>query len=167
MPFIDEIKGNINKIPTNSSLAMLFFSNILVSLLKRKISINQYKENHPLGNIGFNLKKIKDCLISDYPKLLIKESIPLHNVLLEMTKYKIGCSFFLNENEELLGVLTDGDIRKLLIKNENIKMISLENINKNFIYETDMEKYIDNCEKNQYIPILKNKKILGIFRINK
>jgi mRNA-degrading endonuclease HigB of HigAB toxin-antitoxin module len=54
-------------------MSQLLFSNILVSLLKNDIDINQYKNNHPAGNIGNNLKKIKDCIKYEFPKILIKE----------------------------------------------------------------------------------------------
>ena len=36
-----------------------------------------------------------------------------------MTKYKIGCCFFVNNENKLIGILTDGDIRRLILKNKN------------------------------------------------
>jgi arabinose-5-phosphate isomerase len=52
LPFTNEISGDINTIPTNSCMAQLLFSNILVSKLKQIINIEKYKLNHPEGNIG-------------------------------------------------------------------------------------------------------------------
>jgi arabinose-5-phosphate isomerase len=162
LPIKNEILGEINKIPTNSYMSHLLFVNILVSELKNNITINNYKLNHPAGTIGNNLKKIKDCLIFEFPKIILKDSVELHNVLLQMTKYKIGCCFFTNEENELIGILTDGDIRRLILNNDNIKEIKIDDINTNFYYETDLDKFISNCEKYNYISILKEKKIIGI-----
>lgn len=162
-PFKNEISGEINKIPTNSYLSHLLFSNMLVSLLKQNITLDEYKENHPSGNIGKNLKKIKDCLIYDYPKIVLENNILLCDILLQMTNYKIGCCFFINENNKLLGILTDGDIRRLILRDDNIKYITINDVNKNYYYETNINKYIyEYNKKYNYIPILQNKKILGI-----
>jgi arabinose-5-phosphate isomerase len=161
LPFNNEIDGEINKIPTNSYMSQLFFSNIIVSILKNKVDINRYKNNHPAGTIGKNLRKIKDCIISDFPKILINIDTKLYDVLLEMTKYKIGCCFFVNDDNELIGILTDGDIRRLLLKDENKKIININDINKSYYYEENLDKFIYECKKG-YIPIIINNKLIGI-----
>ena len=166
LPFSNEIGGGskkveLNKIPTNSYMSQLFFSNIIVSILKNKININQYKSNHPAGNIGNELKKIKDCIrFEKYPKILLEYELNLHDILLEMTKFKIGCCFFVNQMNELIGILTDGDIRRLLLEDENKKIININDINKNYYYETNLDKFIYESKKCNYIPILDNSKIL-------
>ena len=167
-PFEQEISGNINKIPTNSVMSHLIFSNILVSILKTNISLDKYKENHIAGTIGKNLLKIKDCLKTEYPKIIIKnKSVKLNDIFLEMTTKKIGCCFFQSDNNDLYGILTDGDIRKLLISNSKLDTIELSDINKNFEFESDLNKYLIDCKNQRYIPILKEKKIIGIIRNNK
>lgn len=165
LPFHNEILGNINKIPTNSCMSQLLFCNILVSKLKENITIEKYKENHPYGIIGNKLKKIKDCIINEFPKIIFNKEIKLNEILLEMTKYKIGCCFFVNKNNELLGILTDGDIRRLLLKNENKKIINIDDINTNYYYEDDLEKFLFECKKYNYVPILDNGKLINITSI--
>jgi len=168
IPFKNEISGIIDKIPTNSCMSQLIFTNILGSILKNDISLDKYKENHLSGNIGKNLLKIKDVLIKEFPKIIINdfnENIEINYVLLEMTKYKIGCCFFTDIEDNLLGILTDGDIRRLLL-NVDFKYINNKNINKNYYYVNDIEKYIFEINyNNYYIPIIQNKKITSIFRI--
>ena len=160
-PFKQELSGNINKIPTNSIMSHLIFCNILVSILKNTTNIYQYKENHPAGIIGKDLRTIKDVIIKQFPKVYIEKNFSFSDILLEMTQYKIGCCFFVNKKEELVGILTDGDIRRILINNDtNINV--LEKINKNYYYETNIEKRIIDCRKCNYIPIITNKKIIGI-----
>lgn len=165
IPFLNEIDGNINKIPTNSCMSQLLFGNLLVSNLKKHTSTDEYKINHPAGNIGNNLKKIKDCIILNFPKIILEKSVNLHDVLLEMTKYKIGCCFFVNCNDELLGILTDGDIRRLLL-NDDVKFITILEINTNFYYEENINKYMNQCKNFAFIPILQNKIIVGIISKN-
>lgn len=169
LPFRNEINCNINTIPTNSYMSMLFFINILISSLADRINLNydKYKLNHPGGNIGLNLMKIKDIIQKEYPKIKFTDSIKLFDVLLEMTKYSIGCCFFVDENENLIGILTDGDIRRLQCNIKNINTIHSEHINKNFYFETDINKTyndIKNIKKYKFIPILNGKKIIGIIK---
>ena len=167
LDYLNELENNINTIPTNSSMIQLITCNIIISSLTSIININkdEYKLNHSNGNIGVNLRKIKDIMIINYPKIILKEKVLLNNVLLEMTKSSIGCCFFVNTNNEYIGLLTDGDIRRLLIKNNNLNIIKIEHINNNSYYETDTNKYliyIDNIKKKKFIPIIENNKILGI-----
>ena len=70
--------------------------------------------------------------------------------------------FFFNNNDEFIGILTDGDIRRFLVNNKNFNKITYEDINKNFYFEEDCSKYISNCKEDySYIPILKSKKLIG------
>ena len=165
-PFNKEISGEIDKIPTNSYMSHLIFSNILVSILKKNITLDKYKENHLAGNIGKNLLKIKDIIKSDIPKIVINNSIEINKILLLMTEKRIGCCCFINENDILFGILTDYDVRKLIIKNNNLLRITKNDINTNFHYEIDLNKFLYQVEiKNKFIPVLNGKKIIGLFRI--
>lgn len=171
LPFLKEIDGNIQHIPTNSCMSQLLFINILISLLKQNVCIEKYKQNHVSGNIGKDLLTIKDVLIINYPKIIIDEKtikINLHDILLEMTNYSIGCCFFINAEQKLLGILTDGDIRRFILNNSGMKFIKIEQINKNFYYETDKNKFLKDCKNYGYIPILEHKnknKLNGIIKI--
>ena len=164
IPFNKEICGEIDKIPTNSCMSQLIFSNILVSLLKKNTSLNEYRINHSAGNIGNDLLKIKDVLITKFPKILLEKEVEITKVLIEMTNYGIGCCFFVDKEDELLGIMTDGDLRRLLISQKDISMININHINKEYYYENDVNKYLNESKKLGYIPILKNKIIIGIIK---
>jgi len=176
-PFNSEISGNINYIPTNSIMSHILFINILASMLKEAINLDMYRNNHPSGNIGIKVKKIKDELIKEFPKKVLSDNgISLNDILLDMTRYSIGFMTFVDTNDNLLGILSDGDVRRLLVDNqlsiissENIHgellnnfTIKFENINKNYYFEEDLEKYIIDCMNITFIPILEKKKIIGI-----
>lgn len=179
LPFQSEIKNekNINCIPSNSYMSHLFFSNILINNLieKSDITLDLYKSNHPAGNIGNNLRKVKDIIITEYPKIVLNDNIELNKVLLEMTKYSIGCCFFVNENNNLLGVLSDGDIRRIMINN-NADNITIENINIEYTFIKDTNIYLIDLNENKdilkykkakFIPVIENNIIVGIINYSK
>lgn len=174
LPCREEIKNskNINCIPSNSYMSQLFFVNILINNLieKSDINIDKYKSNHPAGNIGNNLKMIKDIMITEFPKIILNDNIKLNKVLLEMTMYNIGCCFFVNENNNLLGVLSDGDIRRILLNN-NINDITIENINIQYTFIKDSNIYLNELinnkniikyKKAKFIPIIEDNIIIGV-----
>lgn len=171
LPFEEELSINdIKSIPTNSCFAHLTFANILTMFLIQKfnIQLENYKLNHPAGNIGKNLKFIKDAMIKEYPKVKIQSenSYCLKEIMLQMTKYKMGFCAFVDSENNLIGIFLDGDIRRLLLKNSNLNTISIDDINKNFCYETNQNKLISELNKKlKFIPILEDKKIIGIVKM--
>lgn len=172
IPFNKEISGIINKIPTNSCMSQLIFSNILVSILKENISQNKYKQNHLGGIIGKSLLKIKDCLTTEFPKIIIDENNKypdILNILIEINKYEMEICCFINKDNKLIGILTEGDIRRELINNNLvINNINIDKIiNKNYLFETDPEKYVINCKQIGlgYLPLIINNKLKGIVSI--
>ena len=182
LPLIKELEGKtIKTLPTNSCLVQIIFSNILTILIEKEISLTLegYGDNHPAGSIGDKLKKIKDIIIYNFPIITIKDilqveqdytkkEILLQEVLLQMTLYSIGCCFFINEQKELVGVLSDGDIRRLLLNDMEKKYISINDINTDFYYETDMNKLVSDItliKRKKFIPILSNDmRMIGIIK---
>ena len=179
LPLLKELEGKtIKTLPTNSCLVQIIFSNILTILIEKEISLTLegYGDNHPAGSIGDKLKKIKDIIIYNFPIINIKDilqgetkkDVLLQDVLLQMTQYSIGCCFFINEQKELVGVLSDGDIRRLLLNDMGKKYISINDINTDFNYETDMNKLVSDItliKKKKFIPILSNDmRLIGIIK---
>ena len=160
---------DFNKVPTNSIMSHLIFINMLTYFIilknKNEKFLENYKLNHLGGNIGESLKCIKDLLIKEYPKLILKNYYNLNEILLEMTKYSIGIVFFVDKNDILYGILSDGDIRRILLNNSSL-IINKDNINTNYIYENNLNKLkIELNNNGKFIPVLDNtNKILGIIR---
>jgi arabinose-5-phosphate isomerase len=63
--------------------------------------------------------------LDETPKISIKAS--LQDALLEMTAKRMGMVVTLDENQKVFGILTDGDLRRLLEKNTNLSSITLQN----------------------------------------
>lgn len=168
LPKVNELESHtahINCIPTNSIICMITFCNMVVCILSNKINNDIYISNHPAGTIGYNMKTIKDIIKKNYPKIILNETVLLNDILLEMTKHSIGCCFFTDNNNKLLGLMTDGDIRRILVKNCNTTHITINDINTDYYYETDISKKIYMIQKiNRYkfIPIIENNNIIGI-----
>lgn len=165
LPNVDEFDGNINCIPTNSVICMITFCNIIVGMLSDKINNDIYISNHPAGMIGYNMRTIKDTMITHYPQIVFNNTVSLNYVLLEMTKYSIGCCFFIDNYNTLLGLMTDGDIRRMLVNNSEKKQIYIDDINRNYHYETAINKKIimvNNLNRYKFIPILDNYKMIGV-----
>ena len=147
-------------------MSQLLFWNILVSLLKTKINLEEYQCNHKFGKIGESFKKVKELLIYKYPTIILNDKIDITNILYTMNNYKLGCCFFLDNKKKLIGILTDKDIRELFIK--NIKYIDISNINTSFYSIYDENKYIKDIKKYNIIPVLnKDNTINGIIKLNK
>jgi len=168
IPLNNEMNGPISCIPTNSNVCFMLFCNFLVHniSIKMDISIDQYKLNHPAGHIGKKLlSTINDVILRDYPKIILDHTVPLHDILFKMISYKIGCCIFVDNANNMLGLLTDGDIRRSLYDNSDLKIITDEIINKNYFYLTDTNKRIIDIDvkKYKFIPILDNNKIIGLF----
>jgi len=162
LPFSGEVGGDISIIPTTSCTSQIIFSNILVSLLKDKVHITEYRANHPAGTIGENLKTIEDVLVTDIPKVLLADRMPLKDVLLSMTEKCFGCCFFVDSDEKLLGIITDGDIRRLLIENTTRQHLNANEVNTDFQYETNLQKTMAAiCSKHTVLPVVNDGHLIG------
>ena len=105
---------------------------------------------------------------TNFPKLKFKTRLKIIDIFIEITKFKMGYCCFLNENGILIGLLTDGDLRRLLIREENKIHINYDDINKSYYFITNLHTYLCDLKKYQYIPIIdKNKKILGVVHPNR
>ena len=104
------------------------------------------------------IKPISYYLIKKFPQLQVTGiTINIMDILIEMTKYQLGCCFFIDGNKKIIGLLTDGDIRRMRIEsNEN--EILCDKINKKFIHISDKNhlllKYKQLLVQYNYIPVL-------------
>ena len=165
LPLESELNIGIINIPNNSCLIMLAFINIICKMLE-KIEIDDYKLNHLGGNIGNDLKYIEDVMNKDFPKLIFNPKLKILDIVLEMTSKKIGFLILTNKIDNIIGIITDGDIRRMLIKNKKIDIINEQDINKNF-YKLTNKKIIFKDIKGtllryKFIPIVENNICIGL-----
>ena len=102
--------------PTSSTTATLVLGDVLtVGLIERKgFSKEDFNNRHPGGKLGSILKHVSDLMHTGEEIPLLEEHSNMQAVLLEMTSKRLGCVGFINQNGELTGILTDGDLRRCL-----------------------------------------------------
>lgn len=102
--------------PTNSTTATLVLGDILtIGMLERKgFSKEDFNDRHPGGKLGSILKRVSDLMHVGEEMPILEENANMQAVLLEMTSKRLGCVGFINQSGELVGMLTDGDLRRCL-----------------------------------------------------
>lgn len=109
--------------PTTSTTVSLALGDaIAMALLKRKgFQRDNYAEYHPGGSLGRKLlTKVKDVMHTGESLPLVQPDTLVKDVISAMTRKEVrGIAGVINENDQLLGVITDGDIRRRLDKTAN------------------------------------------------
>tara|TARA_S200000501_G_scaffold188456_1_gene177275 strand:+ start:710 stop:1675 length:966 start_codon:yes stop_codon:yes gene_type:complete len=118
-----------NLAPTNSTTAQLVIGDaIAVTLVKIKgFTKNDFAKFHPGGNLGKKLiLKVKDLVeSSSIPSNKTNDSI--NEVIIEISEKMLGITAVLNK-EKIVGVITDGDLRRTLLNHKEIKNLTARDI---------------------------------------
>jgi len=104
----------LNLAPTTSTTMTLVIGDcIAISLLEmRGFKKNQFRNFHPGGNIGKDLKKVYEIMHSKNKIPLANQNEKVSKVLIEMTRKSFGCIGVINSSKKLIGIITDGDLRR-------------------------------------------------------
>jgi arabinose-5-phosphate isomerase len=111
-----------NLAPTTSTTITLALADSLAIALmkKRNFQPEQFAVFHPGGSLGRRLlTKISDVMVKDNLPLVAKKT-SMNDVIMIMTESHLGLAIVV-ENNELLGVITDGDLRRALASGVDIK----------------------------------------------
>ena len=117
-----------NLAPTSSTTIMLVIGDcIAMSLLELKgFESSQFKNFHPGGNLGKDLKRVHEIMHTGSALPLSKENDKMTKALITMTKKSFGCVGVINNYKKLIGIITDGDLRRNMNGNLfNLKAINL------------------------------------------
>jgi arabinose-5-phosphate isomerase len=109
-----------NLAPTSSTTAQLVLGDALaVALLYCKnFTAQDFARYHPGGSLGKRLYlKVSDLYVKN-EKTQVSLSTPLRDTLMEITSKRLGCTV-VAEEDNILGIITDGDLRRML-NNKNI-----------------------------------------------
>jgi arabinose-5-phosphate isomerase len=113
--------GPLALAPTTSTLTMLALCDALAMALleARGFDEHQFAQFHPNGSLGRRLLTRASDLMHSGPELaVIKGSATFNELLLEMTGKRLGMSCIVDDDGVLIGVFTDGDLRRLLMRVE-------------------------------------------------
>lgn len=125
----------LGKAPTASTTATLAMGDALaVCLMEKKgFTKEDFLLLHPSGKLGKGLTyKVRDLMITGDKMPLVSESESFKDVINTISEYKLGMAMVLNDDKTLAGVLTDGDIRRTVIKypdTSNIKVKDVMTVN--------------------------------------
>jgi arabinose-5-phosphate isomerase len=117
--------------PTASTTATLAMGDALsVALLeKRDFTAEDFAFLHPGGSLGKRLSlQIKEIMIKGDKIPLVPESASIKDVIIEITSKRLGTTCVVNDQGILTGIITDGDLRRLLEKTLEIKNLSAKDV---------------------------------------
>ncbi len=120
-----------NLTPTTSTTAQLVIGDALaVCLLDyRGFTSGDFAKFHPGGSLGKKLySKVKDIFTdyNDAPKVKISDSVK--KVILEISTKRLGATAVIDEDNAILGIITDGDLRRMLEKNVEFDNLTAKDI---------------------------------------
>jgi len=118
-----------NLAPTNSTTAQLVIGDALaVTLVKIKgFTSNDFAKFHPGGSLGKKLfLKVKDIVDTDL-KPMVAENDNIKDVIIEISNKMLGITPVLSKNS-IVGVVTDGDLRRTLLNNQEISNLVARDI---------------------------------------
>jgi arabinose-5-phosphate isomerase len=99
----------------------------VVLLDTKNFSADDFARSHPGGSLGKRLlTHVRDVMRSgdDVPKTNIKA--PLKDALIEISKKRLGMTVIVDASDKVLGIFTDGDLRRLLEKTRDLDSIDLK-----------------------------------------
>ena len=113
--------------PTSSTTATLALGDALsIALLdRRQFTAEDFALYHPGGTLGKRLLlKVEELMVSGVAVPKVHKDIPIRDAILEMTTKRLGATCVVDSDNTLLGIITDGDLRRLLQKTTDVTHIT-------------------------------------------
>ncbi len=160
--------------PTSSTTATLVLGDVLaVALIERKgFSSLDYKQRHPGGKLGAVLKKVSDLMHTGDEIPLVPEYISLKDAILVMSSKMLGCVGIVNKDGELIGILTDGDLRRIFsncnfdCKVSDVMVKNPKTIAPDVLLVEAINKMNNTGKGITQLFVVENKKPIGIIHIH-
>ena len=168
-------EAGLGIVPTSSTINQLSIGDALAVAILNKKKINQtdFKKYHPSGNLGIKLRTVEELMSVGNKIPFVNENLNMEKALKILTQKKLGTLIVRNKNRITTGIITDGNIRRLNQKTDNLKKFIVKSVmTKNPIYvEKEMlaEKALSimNDQKITCVCVNKNKnKTIGILHIH-
>jgi len=117
--------------PTASSTALLAMGDALAVALinRRKFNLDDFQKVHPGGALGQRLaSRIEDIMLTGEHVPVVREGTTMVEAVQEVDRVGLGVTFVLDGRETLSGIITDGDIRRCLVRKCDIDTLRVESV---------------------------------------
>jgi arabinose-5-phosphate isomerase len=121
---VDREADPLNLAPTCSTTVALALGDALaVALMQaRRFTDQDFARYHPAGQLGRNLwLKVADVMHQDEAVAWVKPETPLRQVIIAMSQRSLGAACVVDPDRLLLGIITDGDLRRVLLTHDDIR----------------------------------------------
>mgnify|MGYP001341579090 CR=1 FL=1 len=151
-------------VPTSSTTSQLALGDALAiaTMKHKKFSNMDFKKLHPGGSLGAQLKTVEDIMITGSKIPFVYENIETIKALKILDKKKLGLLIVRNKYKKTVGILVDGQIRRISQKNADFKSLLVKDV---------MTKKPITIDKNELaakaLSVMNNKKITSLIVINK
>ena len=127
LPEVEESGYGI--VPTSSTTTQLSIGDAMAIALmtKKKFSKLDFKKFHPLGSLGNKLKTAGDIMLKKNRIPFINENQSMKNAIRVINLKKLGVLVIINSDGITKGVFTDGDLKRLIKKRNNIENLKIKN----------------------------------------
>jgi arabinose-5-phosphate isomerase len=119
-----------NLAPTSSTTAQMVMGDALAVCLMEMKGFNSedFAKFHPGGTLGKKLYLRVSDLIINNEKPAVKPTASVKDVIVEITKNRLGAAAVIDDQDKLLGIITDGDLRRMLEKNNTVNILTAKDI---------------------------------------
>ena len=163
-----------NLAPTSSTTAQLVIGDALaVCLLKlRGFTPQDFARFHPGGSLGKKLYMRVSDIFSSTNVPAVKPDAKIRAIILEMTSKRLGATAVVDNDNHLLGIITDGDLRRMLQKNESVDSITAQDIMSKKPKTVDFDELaihafnIMESNKITQLVVMNNDRYLGLIHLH-
>ena len=97
-------------------------------LVQRGFSHKHFAKFHPGGSLGKQLYLRVNQLYSNNDKPLVLQDASIREVIVEMTSKRLGSTVVIDAEEVILGIITDGDLRRMLERKDDVSQLKAKDI---------------------------------------
>jgi arabinose-5-phosphate isomerase len=117
--------------PTASTTALLAMGDALAVVLinMKNFKPDDFKRIHPGGVLGLRLtSRVRDIMYADDLVPIVRQGVSMDAALEEMNRCGFGATFVVHESQTLAGIITDGDIRRLVALKKPIYQLTVDEV---------------------------------------
>lgn len=166
-----------NQAPTTSSTLTMAMGDAMAVIFEHVTGLSKegFAQNHPAGKLGKSLRlKVSDLMITKEDCPVLEGSQTLKEAIVAMTAKPVGATVVVNKSMDLLGLLVEGDIRRLLSQESfdlNCTLDKVINKEPTTIQQNELASTALSLMENRktpfsLLPVVSEEKFVGILRLH-